>query len=890
MNPKPSPLSAPTSRISTVGLLRFIVFMFAVGLTNTVASMPRAEEALARLRAEREPAFTPEPAAERGALERAPGFSLDGLLIRRGTWGGMRRIYGVPYLVEPPQGFERSETEALARAFLSEWADLWGLGERDVELALEFVRHGTRGGVRVAFRQLYRGVPVERVRIVVHLDAERRLYGVNGEYVPGIVDPVEPSLDATELLDASYDASARFVGVPRLVIYSPSEFGAEGAWPVLAWRMAIDPGSAASEPVLRSYDAHTGQMLHEEPLHPRATDIEIYDCAGATDYASCTLRYRTDPYYHNNCAVAGTDCWNALFYTLSLLNVWTTRFGRDGYDDTSETDVMRAYYDRGTTACNAGGTGGIDYEGPDPPSSGRIYRTWYDPGVVRDSDMVAHEFGHALWDWEHGGDHSHSDQSGAVNEHFADLHDMWGESDWLLSNDDPGCSWIWRRYDEPPLAPGTGGGPDSWAWFELAEDDDGRVHHNNGILNKMAYLLHDTGTNNHHGVAVTGLGKSDASWLFYHALNGGYLSAGGDIHDYRDGLVTACAQWFGATSNQCVQLDNAWNAVGLWAPEENPNGGGWIDTRPAAISWQGWGGYHWLYVFYKNSQGQLVWRWVNGESGFWGSEQVVQTENGGHIPVTDQPVTVTPWSSVLYIFYKVSGSEDINYVYMDTNEEFWGPFSIPSALAQTDRGPTAVAETLRGQIVVFKEDGSNDLTSVYRSRYSGWQALWTLPSMLETDDSPYATTFTATGDEFFVVVKSPDASIAYGICDSYSGCYPTTSLPGGARQYDPDPPPGGWDYVVDTSFGPSATEWQNDVVVAHRGHDGNHALWTHVFGVPRHVGDHVWGPMVRKPGGATSTPTVVVAHTLGGTPHALWMIHQGNGNNNIWWTRTRGGQ
>jgi hypothetical protein len=107
----------------------------------------------------------------------APGFDDEGILLSLGCCGQVRRISGTPYLisVEPAE----DTAEAHCEAFISEWGDLWAMGEPGMALVHERTKHDDRGGAHCIYEQTYYGVPVLGMRFVVHIDPDGRVTGAN---------------------------------------------------------------------------------------------------------------------------------------------------------------------------------------------------------------------------------------------------------------------------------------------------------------------------------------------------------------------------------------------------------------------------------------------------------------------------------------------------------------------------------------------------------------------------------------------------------------------------------------------------------------------------------------------------------------------------------------
>ncbi len=99
-----------------------------------------------------------------------------------------------PVSSRPEQG---SDPEAIARGFLDQQRDLFGIRSVADELQLLRIEPDTQlGWAHLRFDQVYAGIPVFGRQLVVHLDRQGQPVSVNGQFTPGIDVPTEVLLDA----------------------------------------------------------------------------------------------------------------------------------------------------------------------------------------------------------------------------------------------------------------------------------------------------------------------------------------------------------------------------------------------------------------------------------------------------------------------------------------------------------------------------------------------------------------------------------------------------------------------------------------------------------------------------------------------------------------------
>jgi hypothetical protein len=182
----------------------------------------------------------------------------------------------------------------------------------------------------------------------------------------------------------------------------------------------------------------------------------------------------------------------------------------------------------------------------------------FGPGMVAD-DVMAHELTHGVTDKE--SNLKYENASGAINESISDIFGEFvdlvngsgNDSDsvrWLIAEDltigpfrdmaDP------TQYGHPdrlgsPLFVSPVNNPNKW-------NDQGGVHTNSGVNNKLAYLLTDGDTFN--GRTVDGLGISSVADLYYEA-NVNHLPKSADWTDLYDALNDAAVNlnWSGSERN-----------------------------------------------------------------------------------------------------------------------------------------------------------------------------------------------------------------------------------------------------------------------------------------------------------------------------------------------------
>jgi Zn-dependent metalloprotease len=207
-------------------------------------------------------------------------------------------------------------------------------------------------------------------------------------------------------------------------------------------------------------------------------------------------------------ATGFTDVDNAYTFLGDTYNFYLSRHGRDSFNNAGATlSAIVRYCDTNNSCPWANATAGSPM--------------WFGEGFTTD-DIVAHEFTHNVTAFESA--LIYTNASGAINE---SLSDIWGEFVDVTNtggNDDPTNRWAHgedrstgpsRNLKSPPLFshPDRLGSP----LYQQPSDtsDQGGVHSNSGVNNKLCYLLTDGDTFN--GQTIGGLGMEQVVRLYYEA-------------------------------------------------------------------------------------------------------------------------------------------------------------------------------------------------------------------------------------------------------------------------------------------------------------------------------------------------------------------------------------
>jgi Zn-dependent metalloprotease len=185
-------------------------------------------------------------------------------------------------------------------------------------------------------------------------------------------------------------------------------------------------------------------------------------------------------------------------------------------------------------------------------------------------DVIGHELGHGVIEDEAGLEYW--GQSGALNEHFADvagimvkqrkLGETAEQADWLI-----GAELRGDEFDGDALrsmkAPGTAYDdavlgkdpqPDHWRDYVRTFEDNGGVHINSGIANKAFYLL---------AINLGGKSWHAPGHIWYDALRSPQLTTTATFRQFARLTHRAARQRFGVGSDQAQAVREAWTEVGV---------------------------------------------------------------------------------------------------------------------------------------------------------------------------------------------------------------------------------------------------------------------------------------------------------------------------------------
>lgn len=441
------------------------------------------------------------------------------------------------------------------------------------------VHDGTHGMRFFSYERTHRGLPVVGGDFVVVTSGDGTI--VHIAVAQDEVIDVDPS---PRVAAAAARATARgevalvqSAAAPRLVVL---------AWgtPRLAWEVGVVGRSPDGEPTapVVYVDASTGEVAESYDRVQHGTGTGFYngsvsiDTSGSgssfsmidpirpgvrcTDANGNTFTGSDDVWGNGSGTDLETACVDALYGVQRQWDMLDEWLGRDGIDGNGGGFPARV----GLTIVNAFWNG----------SSASFGHSQDGQRQLTPIDIVAHEFGHGIFQTTPGGSGSGGtgNEKGGLNEGTGDIMGALTEAYADNPNDPPdflvgeeadlvGTGPIRVMYD-----PSQRDDPNCWS----SSIPTTEVHAAAGPLNHWFYLVSE-GSDPAGGPAspicaggpssVTGIGVVQAGQVFYNALL--MKTTSWRYVDARQASMTAVVSMFGSDSPQCVTVKGAWDAVSV---------------------------------------------------------------------------------------------------------------------------------------------------------------------------------------------------------------------------------------------------------------------------------------------------------------------------------------
>ncbi|MBK7156601.1 MAG: M4 family metallopeptidase [Sandaracinaceae bacterium] len=323
-------------------------------------------------------------------------------------------------------------------------------------------------------------------------------------------------------------------------------------------------------------DAHSSDVVlsYSTQLH---ADVEVSDGSHLVDGA-CQTSWRALPgpvvYSTSGPTSTDPDAVSAYQGTDAFDRIVGALFGRDGWNGQAATYISTVHstHVAGNDAISALHCLANGVEDPeclcDHTGHNAAWLTEEDaafldiePQIIFTegmavTDIVAHEWGHAVVQSTSGLLGGISNEQNALGEALGDLFGIVVDyDDYTLGEDS--VIGVRRNFADPT----TEGHPDNY--LDAPAGLNG--HALSGVVNKAHFLMIE-GTSGFLGVAVDPIGRTKLLRVVYNTLDNGFLMPGSTIRDYALATLASCEQLrqtdsFGLSSEDCVSIFDAWLAV-----------------------------------------------------------------------------------------------------------------------------------------------------------------------------------------------------------------------------------------------------------------------------------------------------------------------------------------
>jgi Zn-dependent metalloprotease len=410
---------------------------------------------------------------------------------------------------------------SVARAAVDRYQGLLGVSDARTQLRYVGATTDALGQRHVRFEQVAGGVPVYDGVVTVHLaraaDALKGFTAGVSRATSGAAS--SPSITAAQARGVAIGqvANAKLVSAPRLVVYTGVPLGSRPA--ALSW--AVDVTSTTRpDRKLVFVDAASGRVTDALDRTEFAKNRSVYNANGGTVTGSLA-RGEGDP------ATGDADVDAAYDFTGATYDYYLSTFGRDSYDGAGGELVSFVHY-------------GAGYENAFWDGSEMVYGDGF---AVK--DVTAHELTHAVTERTAGLEYI--DQPGALNESISDQAGWDVDPQDTTIGEDLPIGAIRDMADPAAFAQ-----PATAAQYVCTTDDNGGVHDNSGIPNKVYSNL------------VDALGRGPAQQVRYRAQTT-YLGPNATFADAR------AAEEQSATDLgiDAAAVGAAWEAQGVtasWQP------------------------------------------------------------------------------------------------------------------------------------------------------------------------------------------------------------------------------------------------------------------------------------------------------------------------------------
>ena len=506
----------------------------------------------------------------------------------------------------------KKDAEAISlnylHTYLAEHSSAFEAAGNDYSFKTKRVEEDPESGMHTHVQQLYRGIRVFGGEAIVHLEPEESSPSITDDLVRSVNVDTTPTLTAAEAVEiaiAKYGCSDCLTAKPTTSLWITQKPGKSGKRrDALVYRVSLRrmDGSASTALPVYFIDAHSGAVVNHYNDLQTGTGRSLYSGTKTINTFFKVINppartYFMEDHIRNVGIFDGASTENSVFYIVDPDNNFISANQRAGVDAHFGTSKTIDYFKSAHGRNGFDGRGGPGfYRSIDGTTSlksvvvhyGSRFNNGFWDGrrvVLGDGDGVfngpnvsvdwlGHEWTHALTAFT--ANLVYQGESGALNESMSDVFGAMIERSAYGEN-----SNTWRLFEKtltPRISgdaerdmasphngrnqiPGLSGQPDHYLERYKGTADNGGVHFNSGISNKVFHLVAKGGSH-HRGGSMTGIGPDAAAKIWFRALTL-HMTRTTNFKGARTATLNAARALHGLGSPQYNAVARAWSLCGV---------------------------------------------------------------------------------------------------------------------------------------------------------------------------------------------------------------------------------------------------------------------------------------------------------------------------------------
>lgn len=504
---------------------------------------------------------------------------------------------------------ETASLRFLSAEFASTSGNL-GVSANELTFRTKRVEEDPEGGMHTHVQQFYRGVPVFGGEAIVHLDSNEVSTGtaptsMTDDLVRDVQVDTAPTLSAAQaakIAISAYGCEKCLTAKPKTdlwVLRLPNR-----APDALVYRVQLRREDGSPKTALPVYfvNAHDGSVEMNYDNLQTGTGLSLYSGQRTinTFYIYLNPSYPTyfmEDHIRKVATYDGLSSTNNIANFTDLDNNWNAPDQRAAVDAHFGTAQALDFYKKTFNRNGFDGKGGPAFhysrDGVTRMKSVRVHYGFKlnngfwngneivlgdGDGVINGPDVsvdwLGHEWTHAVT--QYTANLVYNGESGALNESMSDVFaclierytygensNTWkifektvtpkkaGDVERDMANPHKGMNYGFTPDDQP----------DHYSERYKGTQDNGGVHANSGISNKVFYLVAKGGSH-HKGGSMTGIGPDKAGKIWYKALTA-YMTKTTNFKGARTATLNAAKALYGASGAEYAAVGKAWSLCGV---------------------------------------------------------------------------------------------------------------------------------------------------------------------------------------------------------------------------------------------------------------------------------------------------------------------------------------